>query len=189
MILALGDSASCFSCQNRPVKFRCRLTSRFTHSLSMGLGVGMTRGTHSLIRGLLRKRKSLVTCGLPIAGRFGSDMRFYKRSVVARRMLMRHGARGGGGTLGGIARLVKGRICMGPKGCLRHLVGLSGRLNNNVLVRRISGSDVAARSLVVRISGNRVSCTVYSGSLTGLGGACCPGLGVSLTIDFSRHTS
>lgn len=88
-----------------------------------------------------------------------------------------------------MARLMKGSVCIGPKGCCSQLIGLGGRLKKNVRVRRIADSDVAIRSLVARMTRNGVPCAMTSGSLTGLGGACCPGLGVSLSIDFSRHSS
>lgn len=188
IILALCDSASCFVCHKRSVNFRCRLDRRFTGDLKIGLQVRMTGGMPRLVQGLLGNRKSVVTCGVPVAGRLGSDLVCYNRRMVARRMVIRQAGKGAG-PLGSMARLIKGGVCIGPNGCCRQLIGLGGRLKKNVLVRRMAGSDVATRSLVARITRNGVPCAITSGSITGLGTACCPGLGADLSVDFSRHTS
>lgn len=68
-MLALCDSASCFGCHKRRVNFRCRLDRRFTGDVKLGLEVRITGDISRLVHGLLTNRKSVVTCGLPVAGR------------------------------------------------------------------------------------------------------------------------
>lgn len=145
IILAIGDSISCFRCHNRPVKFRCRLTRRFTGSLKLSLGIGIIGSRRRLIDDLLGKRNSLMTCGLVVAGPLGCDLVCYNRRSVAQRMVVREEK---GGTLGSIARLMKGGICIGSKGCHAHLRGLGHRLKKKVSVYRVSSSDMSSRSLV-----------------------------------------